>query len=341
MKFTKLAKVVSSLSLIASINVQAAAPMPAWVDNAFLTINPKAKLSGPVQDLSSSTIMATYADKVAKIGLIEAHSRAKSLYDEKNYRGYYTVMLLALTVPMHEGLFTHFRATKNTAGKCKAEKQKGNTLKDQKKTKVNFVNAFTKGATPFLLTCDKFAPNSKITQIIAGGGDGSDVGIMQLATLWHYDEFLKPGKYKSVKATFNYGYSHLMRGFIPVMRNYKDYPCLKNKDGSLNYHKLARGVWAGKYNSGNIKVESVCRFANAASPHKNKDIGFNINMENMMKVASGGKFGIKLGKDAAGNPIGFYPKVSSDLRKAILEINNNIKNNTNNRTYLNKVMWGK
>jgi len=275
MKIVKNSVILAAMALSVSSNAKLIAPD--WLDNVFVTLNPTVKdIKGPVLDVNSSDYR-TYADRVIQIALQETHRNAKKYLKTKEYKKYYAMMLMGLTVPMHEGLFTHFRKVSNVNGRCDSGKNAGDSLKDQNKTRKHFRAAFYKRNDAFLANCSKLKRNQKITQMVAGGGDGSDIGIMQLSARWHYEDFLAKEKYKSVRNTLRYGNSFLLRGFQSISRKTSDIYengklkskgniCVLNRDGSINHLKLARSVWGGWYNAGGTNYARACRFSFKSGP---------------------------------------------------------------------------
>jgi hypothetical protein len=305
---------------------------------AFNTVNPQvtSTLQGPMLDIKSADY-SDYANKIIKIALEESHKNASEYLRTKEYKKYYAMMLMGLTVPMHEGLFIHFRKTAHIPSECSQEKQSGQTIKHKKYGVPNFLKAFVNKPTPFFAKCADLRNRQAITQLIAGGGDGSDVGIMQISVAWHYENFLEKEKYRSVRSTINYGSSHLNRGMKSIARNASKHKCILKSDGTINHLKLAKATWGGWYNGGSTK--QACRFADKNSPHVNKDAGFAKNLDNMIAAGNGGKFGITVARDKETNQAqGFWPSVSTQSRSVIKEIVANLYAGTNNRTQLKKLI---
>ncbi|GAB4010022.1 MAG: hypothetical protein Fur0010_01830 [Bdellovibrio sp.] len=314
-----------ALTLSCLMSLNANAERVKMLDPLMATINPKAQLTGPVfvNDNSKKT---AYGSEIAKIILKEAHGYAKKYLDAGDTKGYYTLMVLALTVPMHEGLYVHFRQVENDKDVCREKLNTGKNIAS-KDAKKNFRKAFNSGSTPFLVKCKEIDDEATIRQLIAGGGDGSDVGVMQLSSRWHYDEFLAKHKFASVKETVNYGLSHLMKGFKPIYANFQSYTCLTNPDGTINRESVIRGAWAGIYNSGNLG--KTCRFADANDPHAKKDIGFLNNLKKTYGLSDKGPFGyggeLELGLDEL-------------TKSALQEVVSNYQNGTNNRVALDQLL---
>ncbi|PIP94571.1 MAG: hypothetical protein COW00_08630 [Bdellovibrio sp. CG12_big_fil_rev_8_21_14_0_65_39_13] len=320
-------KTITSLTVLATtlLSMNVHADRVKMLDPVMATISPSSQLTGPIFR-NNAQDKQKYGPEMAKIILKEAHGYAKRYLEYGDTQGYYTLMVLALTVPMHEGLYVHFREIENDKSACRDELNTGKNIKS-KTAQKNFEKAFTSGSSPFLSKCKNIKKENTIRQLIAGGGDGSDIGVMQLSSRWHYDEFLAKHKFANVQQTVNYGLSHLMKGFKPIYANFANYECLKNSDGSINRESVIRGAWAGIYNSGNLGL--TCRFADAASAHAGKDIGFMKNLQKTYGLAQGGAFGygdeLALGLD-------------SDTRAALEEVTSNFQNGTNNRAALDKLL---
>ena len=152
---------------------------------------------------------------------------------------------------------------------------------------------------------------------------------MQVSIRWHFDDFLANRKFESVQATLQYGIGHLMKGFNPVYRNAGEYKCLAEtgifKKSKINYLNLIRGVWAGQYNSGSIT--KTCRFADSASPYKSHDIGFEKNLKKVLDFKG----------TLAVDMVGEF-KLDADTAAAFMEVTSNLKNATNSKVALDKIL---
>jgi hypothetical protein len=296
------------------------------LDGVMVTLNPAARISGPIFNYAKGN-QKQYGDQLAKIIIKESHKKAKKYLDYGDTRAYYTFMMLGLTIPLHEGLLIHFREVANEDGVCRKRANKGKTLKNRTARK-NFQKALVKGRNPFLLPCKKLKNQYSVRQMISGGGDNSDVGIMQLSSRWHYDNFLALGKYRSVKETVEYGLGHALVGFKKVYSNSKNYRCILKRNGAVDYEKLARGIWAGKYNSGN--TGSTCRFADPGNKHPGKDRGFLENFTKTKNILLKGRF------------FGFDEEMrlglNSKTRKALEQIVQNFLNESNNRDAIDSIL---
>lgn len=292
------------------------------------TINPNIAYKGPVyNDVSDAATKTKYASEIVKHILKEADARAIRYAEAGDFQAYYAFLTLGLTVPLHEGLYIQFR-TASGSDVCIPATQNGDLVKASGEATFNMFNQYLKTPNnPFIPACEAISGN-KYTQIIRGA-DGSDLSIMQVSIRWHFDDFLANKKYEDISKTLNYGMWHIMNGFNPVYRKIDDYSCLITgglfKKKRIDYTKLIRGVWAGKYNSGNIA--QTCRFADAGSAHAKKDIGFEKNLNKILN------FNGTINADLVGDF-----KLDQATSDAIREIVSNLKNNTNNRSALDKLI---
>lgn len=293
------------------------------LDRMMYTINPAAHINGPIfRDRSTQFEKDRYVSNVIRLILKEADNRAKKYLEAGDTEAYYTFLTLALTVPMHEGLYLQFRNIDENL--CLEKVNSGERIKKLNKNTFQIFSRYLKsGDKPFIPDCETLSSEKSSTQIIRGG-DGSDLTMMQLSMRWHVDDFLALKKYENVQKTLQYGMEILINGFDTVYRNVDQYECL-SKNNKINYINVIRGVWAGKYNSGSIK--KTCRFSNKNSPYKMHDINFVhnlnkiLNFNETLNVDIVGKFAIN--------------KQESD---AISEIIMNLHNKTNNRVALPKLL---
>jgi hypothetical protein len=313
-------------ALTTTLNV-AHADRVKFLDPYMVTLHPNAETVGPVY-INETALKPAYGSQLSKIIIQEAHKKAKKYLDYGQPEVYYAFITAALTVPMHEGLYVHFRKIENDSRKlCRQEANQGKTIKSSTARK-HFKKAFLKPLNPFLAKkCKMVRKEDHLRQMISGGGDGSDLGIMQLSSRWHYDNFLAKDKFKSVRQTVEYGLNHLMVGFAKIYANASDYPCLLNEDGSINLNNVVRGAWAGKYNSGNNG--KTCRFADSSDPHAKKDIGFQENLDKTLNINNGGILGYSSSLDIT---------PADNMKKVIEEVINNHENGTNIRTEINQIL---
>lgn len=303
-----------------------------FLNKSFVTLSKNSKSYPPYLNVHSRSIN-NYADIVFLMTLREAHKVAERYLKAKEYRKYYTMLLLGITVPIHESLFIHFRETKNKTGFCNGNKNLGKTLKDQDITKTNFIKAFRTSKNPYLTDCSGLKEGERIIQLMSGGSDGSDIGIMQLSIRWHYEDFLSKKKFQSTRKTLAYGMKFLQKGFNKISRNAKKYPCLLNESKKVDYLKLARATWGGWYNAGNVK--SACRFSNKSSPHAKKDKLFFERLDSILKFNSTSKFGHVIANDGRKQ---ITMPINEMTRSAIREVVKNFKNGSNDRKVLKKLL---
>lgn len=317
-------KTALSLSLLASLNTQAS--FMGILDNVMATINPNAGLVGPIYRHETKK-EDKYGDELAKILIQEAHRSAKRFLDEGNIQAYYAFMALAFTVPNQEGLMVHFREVPAQEKYCRDRRTEGKKIKSSKAKKqfqrtLNNRGLLRDRDNGFLIPCDKISGVSTYKQLIVGGADGSDVGIMQVSALWHYEEYLKEVKYASVRSSVRYGLNYIMRRFKSNYR--KGTYCIMN-NGDVRYDALIRGSWSA-YNGG---PSQFCRFTNTNDPHAGKDKGFKGNLEKTMNLNNGGIFGF--------NQDGALP-LSPNVRAAVEQVITNLENGTNNRDKIEAIL---
>jgi hypothetical protein len=298
------------------------------LDRMTYTINPKFKLIGPVfRDQADKNERTQYVSSLLNLIIKNADLKARKYLEAGDTQAYYAFLTLALTVPLHEGLYIHFR---NVSGNfCNINANNGELVKQTGVFNYNvFKKYFKSSVGSYFPNCEEMPSTNEINQIVRGS-DGSDLSIMQISIRWHFDDFLLNKKYESVARTLNYGDGLLLDGFDPVYRNIADYNCLLKPvsfyNKKIDYINLIRGIWAGKYNSGSIK--ETCRFANQNSPYRTHDIVFSQNL-NLILSFNG---------TISPSYIGEFT-VETDTSNAIKEIVSNLKENKNNHTALFKIL---
>lgn len=299
------------------------------LDRMTYTINPAIKLIGPVfRDQSSKSEKAQYATSLVALIIKEADAKAHKYLDAGDTKAYYAFLAMSLTVPLHEGLYIHFRNVDGNV--CNATANSADLVKKTGGTNYKIFNEYFKNPNrPYFPNCEDMKATIGVNQMIRGS-DGTDLSIMQVSIRWHFDDFLANKKYESVATTFNYGFSLLINGFDPVYRNIDDYKCLLDtgrllKNKKINYINLIRGIWAGKYNSGSIK--KTCRFADMNSPYKAHDIGFAKNLDKILN------FNGSIAVDYIGEL-----KIEGDSALAIREIISNLKHDKNEHKILDRIL---
>ena len=328
-KVTKINAVCFIAGVIMSTTHAAVGEKISTLDRMMYSINPKAQISGPIfKDKATEVDKNHYASSVVELILKEADKKAKKYLDAGDTKAYYAFLTLALTVPMHEGLYIQFRNIDENV--CRPAANSGERIRKSSEENYKvFVNFLKTGPDAFIPDCEQLASETSSTQIIRGG-DGSDLSMMQVSVRWHADDFLANKKYENVQQTLQYGMGLLLSGFDPVYRNIDQYKCLFEKSGKIgkkkiSYINLIRGVWAGKYNSGSIT--KTCRFSDASSPYKKFDAHF---ADNLNKIIS---FNETLAVDIVGNF-----SLNKEERDAVREVVGNLQNNTNNKVALDKLL---
>lgn len=332
-------KSLTLAALMASPSIQAGTE--GFLNTVMGTINPSAEIQGPVYR-PTTKIEDRYGDELAKILIQEAHKKAKRYLDQGNTQAYYAFMALALTVPNQEGLMVHFREVPADRDNCNDDRSTGSDIKSSK-AKSQFRETLNKRTffsrnKGFLVTCSKLRGEDSYRQLILGGSDGSDVGIMQLSALWHYEEFLKEEKFSSVRETIRYGLTYISRRFEDIRANREsgvvlrgsrdiayDFTCFNNQSDKEFYKNIVKGAWAA-YNGGPTQI---CRFALENNPHKGKDDGFEESLQKTMDLNKGRVFGYN--KNLA---IPLTPK----MKEVVEEIISNIENQTNERTNITTIL---
>ena len=342
-------KLLLSFILTLSFYSNAELPRLKHLDGMMNTINPEVRTTGPIFQ-NDSELKGIYGDKLMEIILQEAHKKASRYLEVGNTQAYYSFLVLALTVPLQEGLYLHFRDVSDSRTLCNQYASDGLVLfasnpekLEEKYTPIELEEAMKNSKTymrfneylktannPFFPNCENFYSEAPIRQMIRGG-DGSDIGIMQVSIRWHYDIFLANKMYTSVRESVRYGLNHLMNGFRPVLANAKKYKCVQKRIGlfkkEISYTKIIRGIWAGKYNSGSIG--KTCRFAKFNSPYASHDKHFLKNLNKVLKYDKNPIIG-------EGDSLGF--KVSDKTHSILREIITNFKNKTNQRTNLESIL---
>lgn len=292
------------------------------LNGVMATINKNAQIEGPIYRHESRD-QDQYGDKIATIILQEAHRQAKRFLDEGNHKAYNAFIALSLTVPNQEGLMVHFREVESKRSLCNDDRSQGKNIKSSK-AKRHFQKALNSG-DDFLVPCRKLRREKTYRQLIVGGSDGSDVGIMQVSALWHYDEFLSQGKYTSVRSTVRYGLSYHMRRYKKLVRTYGNESCFFNAAGGADYLKIARGTWSA-YNGG---PSQLCRFADKDSAFAGHDKGFKGNLQKTLNLNNGGYFGF--------NQEGAL-KLSPSVKNAISEVITSVETGSNNQRAMRSIL---
>lgn len=328
MKTSLIKKSICSVTLLLSMQSQAGV-FSNLLENVMATINPNAGINGPIYRQKTKD-KDGYGNELTTILLEEAHRQGKRFLNEGNTQAYYAFIALALTVPNQEGLLIHFREVKAKDNYCRDKRSLGDGISSNKAKKHFKMALNDRGLARdpnngFLVPCSKLTGERVYRQLIVGGSDGSDVGIMQLSALWHYEEFLKEVKYASVRSTVRYGLSYIMRRYRKAFRDYEALGCFSKSTGEIDYKKIVRGSWSA-YNGG---PSQLCRFSDPESAHKGKDKGFNENLTKTLALNNGGIFGFNKEGEI---------KLTGTVKSAVDEAISNFENKTNNRTYLKSIL---
>lgn len=317
-----------SSAVLAQATFASEKPRNKMLDKMMYTINQEVKVTGPIfRDQSSKEERNQYGTEMVKLILKRAHLKAQKYLEVEDTQAYYAFMTLALTVPLQEGLYIQYRGVQ--ADVCNVDANSGELIKKAgETTHANFLTYLMGGEKPFIVPCEKIDAKKELTQIIRGH-DGSDLSVMQVSVRWHFDDFLANKKYENTVQTLDYGINHLMNGFEPVYRNVGDYKCIGTggflKKKKVDYINLIRGIWAGKYNSGSIA--KTCRFAELNSEYKHHDKGFEKNLNKVLDFN---------GVIGSGGDLDF--KISDEVSAALKEVVTNLKNKTNDRVSLDKLL---
>lgn len=339
-------KAVLSAALIGSMNSQAA--FLNILDRSMATINPEANISGPIYRHETKK-EDTYGDELAKILLQESHRLAKDYLKEGNTEAYYAFLILSLTVPNQEGLYVHFREVPADKDNCRDDRSQGKKIASKtaqkqfqqalNNKKGGFFSNRSAQKEGFLLPCSLMSGDEKTyRQLIVGGSDGSDVGIMQVSALYHYDNYLKPQKFTSVKETVRYGLSYIKRRFDRAIGKFSSpeyvadatssYACFTDSNGKRNYQAIIQGSWSA-YNGGPAQTCRFTKIDDKDNPWAGHDKGFLGSMKNTTDLNKGRFFGF--------NEEGQLP-LSENMKKALAEVVNNYEQKTNNRQFIAQII---
>lgn len=312
------------------------------LDRVTATINKDAKITGPIYRHATRDA-DYYGDQLVEMILKTAHKNAEHYLAEGNPKAYYAFLALALTVPNQEGLFVHFREVpaqkeycndkRSTGEGIKSDTAKSNfrvALNGQPRERNSLFRFFGGGKIDssdiFLVKCKYLKGVKTYKQLIVGGSDGSDVGMFQLSSRWHYEDFLVPKLYETVQKTVSYGLKYLYKGFKRIVNDQgKKYSCMLSTQGEFDYQNVIRGTWSA-YNGGPGRY---CRFADKNSPFAPHDSGFKKNLQITLNLNDDGFFGFK--KDST-------LQLSSNVRAAVEELVENFEKNTNNHSALNALL---
>ncbi len=137
----------------------------------------------------------------------------------------------------------------------------------------------------FFKSCAELKKYETVQQLLFDGFY-ADVGIMMLNHHSHVD-FFQTNKIFHVDQAMEYGFSYFYQGFEGVASNVKNYPCIDRIAHPRSmYLNIIRGAWSGKYNSGNMLKENVCRFSNTIHKFASNDRAFLSSLNKVLKGKS-------------------------------------------------------
>lgn len=313
--------IIATLLTVATTNANA--DRVGMLDSMMFTINPEARTVGPIFE-NIPSVKSKYGNEVATLLLKNADKVAKKYLQYNDTKAYYAFLTLALTVPMHEGLYMHFRQVQNTGDVCNKKKQGVDVGGKTKKLFKKYLQP--KFGFKYIPKKCKDVEDLAVIKQLVRGANGTDIGMMQVSVRWHYDVFLANKNYESVNETIQYGLGFLMKGFEPLYRTADKYNCIYINN-TVNYQNLVRGIWGGYYNGGSYK--NACRFADTASAYQGHDNGFKKNLDKVLAYPQTGIIGMHEDLNL---------QLSGTVRAAVIEVINNMKNKTDNRTALNALL---
>ena len=253
------------------------------IDNYFYHVNAD-KVNAPIW-INTKENKDDYGNEYMSTLISESHKVAKNYLELGDNFAYSNFMMLALTFPLHEGLYLSYRLVKNENDlrcindkllsdmKKKNDSSMDSTLGIMVSSYNNFMRYLRNTTPSFIPSCTSFDNSSKVLQYIKGA-DGTDIGPVQLSIRWHYRDFLANKKFLDLAQTFEYGLRYMMAGHRKLYydtleeiesssRNDLYYAnCIidsvEGKD-IISSQKLIRAAWSGKYNQGQAKKS--CRIA--------------------------------------------------------------------------------
>ena len=229
---------------------------PIFRNSQFLTLSQTTRLEGPVL---TSTNQVEATSKLVQTVLLAADSVAQPYAQAGDARAYWSFLFASLVVALHEGNWVHFRRLTPLGDACNEEANSGSQLATEPAAQEAFRRLMQgSGDVP---SCSDFHSSDAANQILVSG-DKHDMGVFQLRIRWNIDNYIAPKKYLSVAATARYALEYYFKGFQKIYSTSSLYPCLLGADGKLDYTRLIRGAWAGKYNSGKDTKQFTCRFEN-------------------------------------------------------------------------------
>lgn len=237
------------------------------VNKQFYTFAPEIEVTGPVAGLLTPE---EYHQGIFRIILEEAHEMARDYLEYHDYQGYWNFIFGAFVVPFHESGNMHFRLVDNVRGSCIYNSNNGKILSHSSSYKNIFYRNFKSKGSQTFPNCNQFYDTTHLTQLLHGG-DGSDLGIMQVNMKWHEKDFVGQGLYKSTRESIKYGLTLYRKGFETIYRRRYRYPCIFQKKRIIQ-RKFVHAIWSGIYNSG--RAEASCRWTKKDNEWQKNDDNF-------------------------------------------------------------------
>ena len=119
------------------------------LDKMMYTINPAVSVSGPIyRDQSDLVAKNKYGTELVRLILKEADRQAASYKQAGDMQAYYAILTLALTVPLHEGLYIQYRGVEGDV--CRSDVNSGELLRSGSSTTYDIFNQYFKSSVnPF------------------------------------------------------------------------------------------------------------------------------------------------------------------------------------------------
>lgn len=246
------------------------------MDRQNFTFSPQIEISGPIYQSENAQ---EYMKETLQIVLSEAHILANDYLLAGDRFAYWSFIMGALMVPLHEGGYLHFRSIPNSKKACLDNSNSGRIFNKAKSTKEVFRSYFKLPNDDLAIfpSCKTLESEINLNQILHGG-DGSDIGMMQVNMRFHEKGYILFGGYQDVRSTVNYGLNFYKKGFDYVYRNSSAFPCVKNNK-RIDQKKLIHAAWAGMYNSGNLNES--CRWTREKNEWQANDDAFEINLRKL------------------------------------------------------------
>lgn len=106
-----------------------------WMDKMFYTVNRNINLDAPIW-VNDEANRNSYGTKYMTSLINQAHDIAKDYLKYNDYQAYNSFMMLALTFPLHEGLYMSYRETSDQKGLCFEEANSGDIMFKESKKKI-------------------------------------------------------------------------------------------------------------------------------------------------------------------------------------------------------------